>query len=392
MPYIKPSEHMQSPLTDKKVNSKSWLTKMTIENYLAMIDIEHKEHTFQRNIIGGDAYEKMILDILCDSVIPTISVYYQDIDFDFNIGFNTDIGFSILDGLQRTNCLAECKKIMEHIDKYSYKNEFDNDINLFLKKEIYVEIWERLDLKSILYKMVVLNTGQKKMDYEHQLDILNTSIKATLEEQGIKTQTRKEHKDAGRDKNAMLLSVVAEGLVAYINKLPTSGKRDAAEVLFTKLNLESNNDNEIGIIYDEETYNNLFWVLGKIKPALDEKYTEEGNPFIVYDLFFISFMAALGFQYNRYNKNYSNDYETNNEKDKKRKLEISKRKTQIEQYIKESDDPFKLKTFKELYGKFTSGIGEKRRKLVFETFKEYFISSDESSEPNWYEIYERYYA
>lgn len=105
--------------------------------------------------------------------------------------------------------------------------------------------------------MVVLNTGQKKMDYNHQLEILNDSVKTKLLELGIDFTTATQKAQNGPDKSKITLSAITEALVSYINKSPISGKKGAADFLFERFNimLESGSENTmLKTIEDDSTY------------------------------------------------------------------------------------------------------------------------------------------
>lgn len=361
-------EYMKEPIQDNKIGGKSLLTIMTIENYLAMTDTEN--NPYQRNILGIKQYSKLVEDLLDDTVMPPISVVYKGKQEEIIQGLDEHKKFIILDGLQRTNCIMHCKNILE-----TKHDRIIKSVEEFLQKKIYVEIWEELDLKTILYKMVVLNTGQKKMDYAHQLDILNNSLKNELTENGINVVTVKEKKEGVPSKDAFELADITEGLVSYINGIPISGKKNAAEFLFERLNVGINTGEDtdiLDLIYNDSTYQNLIWTLKDLAKVLQEKYGVD-NPFMKYNIFLSSFLASLG---NAYKKNPAN-------------LELKKK--ELEYLCNSEEDPFSMALFSEYYTKFKTGIGEKRRKFIFEAFRDFFISKSELNRLEWDAIYERYF-
>jgi hypothetical protein len=369
---IKVLEHMKSPLNDKKIDGKSLLTIMTVQDYLSMTDIEN--NPYQRNILGVKQYSKLVDDLLDDTVMPPISVVYDGVQEEITQGLDENKKFIILDGLQRTNCIMHCKNILEQTLE-AKKNKKIKTVDEFLQKKIYVEIWGKLDLKTILYKMVVLNTGQKKMDYAHQLDILNNSLKMELTKQGIDIITVKEKKNGSHIEKSFELADVTEGLVSYINGIPISGKKNAAEFLFEKLNVGLNTGEDAYIldsIYNDSTYENLIWTLKNLMELLDEKYGS-GNPLRKYNTFLSSFLASLG---NAYKKSPEN---------------LEMKKAALVNLCRQEKDPFSILVFEEYYSKFKTGIGEKRRKFIFETFRDFFISKTEINRLEWDAIYERYF-
>jgi hypothetical protein len=364
-----------NPLYDKKVDSKSWMIVLKLKDYLSMIDLA-EEHKYQRAVLGAKYYKALIFDILQDSVIPPISVYYEK-EIKEGCDFDEGSKFKVLDGLQRSYCLLVCERILQHINGTLAIGELRSEektllaniakiqdrvltLENFYNKKIYIEVWENLNPKSILYKMIVLNTGQRKMDYDHQLDILNISIENELKSAGIPIITKKEKQEGNGNSEAFNLSNIVEGLVSYVNRTPVSGKKDAAESLFNKLEFDSDDDDAIGIIYDSNTYDNLIWTLKTINSKLIEKYKND-NPLKKYEPFLVSFLAALGYSYYYYAG--TNNIEA---------FEASKQK--LLDRIEKEDDPLNINAMNPIYNSFKSSIGDKRRKLIFESLKDFFVS------------------
>ncbi len=371
---IKITNYIKSPLLDKKVNANSWMTTMKISDYLDMAQL--KGNPYQRELQNLSFYKKLIMDLLNDGVMPPISVVYNNqIDKKFELDKNNK--FKIIDGLQRTNCLLA---ILDKFDLLSgQNNSVIKNPQEFLDKEIYVEIWENIDLKSILYKMVVLNTGQKKMDYSHQLDILSESLETILKQHNIEYLTMLEKNNDRNKKEKFLLSDITTSLVSYINRAPISGKKNAAEFLFNKLNIEDDIEKDMQLIDNDETYSHIIWVLKDFSDQLDIKYTKTNNPLKKYDVFLVSLMAALGHvsQKAQFNKDI---YITLNEKINFLQNDILDNDIlRIEEYLKYSST-------------FTSGIGEKKKKLIYEVFMDFFLTTTiRASSLEWGNVYARYF-
>lgn len=359
------NQNFEQPLIDSKINGKSWLVKMTVKNYLQMVDIESNQ--YQRNLQNLSFYRKLINDLLDDTTMPPISVVYPEENIDFQKGLRVDKNFIILDGLQRTNCILECRDII-----ISGKSKgLIKDIEEFDNKLIYVEIWEKLDLKYILYKMVVLNTGQKKMDYAHQLDILSESVKDKLEEAQIPYITVKEKVNGGNRQGHFELSTITQGLVSYINASPIPSKKNAAEYLFERFNINiDDNSSGLSLITNDSTYNYLKWVLVDFNNLLSEKYVND-NPMEKYDVFLISLFASLGYCQNKDPEGLDI------------KIKI------LESSFQSEADPIQLEVFKQLYTRFKTSIGDKRRRFIYETFRDFFLSPSAVDKLSWEYVYDR---
>lgn len=339
------------PLYDKKINGKSRIVKMNIGDYLKITSTTTNE--YQRNIQSPSFYRKLRQDLLDDTVMPPISVVYPEKDINLSQGLKVDNKFIILDGLQRTNSIMECIKTLE-----KGKSEgIIKDVESFKEKEIYVEIWENLELKYILYKMVVLNTGQKKMDYEHQLDILSDSLEVILQENQIKYITRKEELNkSAKSPDAFKLSSITTALVSFISGKPSTGKKNAAEFLFERFNLSIDTNEEdmtLGLINNDETYEILMWSLTEFDQKMQELYKDD-NPLRKYDAFLSSMLGAMGNIYLRNPDNFENNF------------------SKLKQLMNSDPDPLRIKSFEASYNSFKTGIGQKRRKFIFETFNQFF--------------------
>lgn len=369
---MKVTNYIKEPLIDKKINGKSWMAVMTIDDYLRMVDLDN--NPYQRTKLGIKPYTKLIEDLLDGTLIPPISVVYNESDLDLDKELDETKKFIILDGLQRTNCIIYCKNLIEQ----GKSTGSINNIQDFLSKLVYVEIWEKLGLKEILYKMVVLNTGQKKMDYSHQLEILNESVRYELESKGINIITNKEIKEGMPKKDSFELSDITEGLVSFINGVPISGKKDAAEFLFERLNIGLNSGEKsntmLELVYNDKTYFYLVWTLKDFNSLLNLSYGCEENPFKKYNTFMISFLASLGYALKKNPQNLET------------KIKILENKLRHNY-----EDPLNLQILEGYYNKFKSGIGEKRRKFVFEAFKDFFLSKDYVDEIEWSATYERFF-
>ena len=369
--------YINKPLKDNRINANSRMVTMKIGDYLSMISL--KENPYQRSLEKLSFYNKLITDLLNDGVMPPISVVYNG-HINSNFELDKSIKFKIIDGLQRTNCLIACKeKLLKLLNTDNYKIQSLDD---FFNKEIYIEIWEDIDLKSILYKMVVLNTGQRKMDYSHQLDILSESVEIELKKHDIDYLTVIESQNTRSSSNkhgVYLLSEITTGLISYINRSPISSKKNAAEFLFNKLDIDINNEKEILLIDDEDTYSMMIWILKDFTEVLDKMYGKDKNPLRIYDVFLTSVFAAIGFAKEKCKKNYALNQTLN----EKLKLLMS---------ISSDKDILCIDDYLNYIKYFKSGIGDKRRKFIFEAFYSFLITPiDRSDKLEWSNIYEQYF-
>lgn len=217
---------------DKKINAKNLLIDITIADYIELIQTNIEELDIQRGkiISGREVYKRLIHDLLEGTIIPPISLFikensklFEEIKNENDIKtieamINNTIkpgDLSILDGLQRTYC------IMEIIQKYKEDYERNNISQLRLR----AELWYNINSTAILYKMLVLNTGQVKMSMKHQIEILNIPLRDSIIEyakemdKDISFSTYKNPKETDKVYKYKLSDIV-EGFTAFITRNP----------------------------------------------------------------------------------------------------------------------------------------------------------------------------
>lgn len=175
---------IKSTLEDKRSDCLSVMTEMEIGKYLKMID---KVYEKRGSIMGQRPAlktksailirKRMVEDIVKGGIIPPIVVgikltpnEYQDIRQDHNkiLGLlltvikdeNSSQSLSLIDGMQRTTALIEA---------------FDQNPDINANK-VRVEFWIATSLNTLLYRMLVLNSGQIPWDLKKQLEVLFQSI------------------------------------------------------------------------------------------------------------------------------------------------------------------------------------------------------------------------
>ena len=213
-------------------------------------------------------------------------------------------------------------------------------------------IWDNVELKDMLYKMVVLNTGQRKMSNEHQLDILASEIKENLQSNEFELITEKEKKEKNlsskdiSEKGNLMLNTLSEAVVSYIKDSPVKNKSDAVEFLFERLT-------EYQVLLNKNLMIDLSFVLKIHKNFyIDEDGTKK-YLFSLYEPLLVGFLSAVG----KARKVISNEEEIIS------KLEY------LENNILEND----WEVFMDKYSKFKSAIGYKRRQFAYTVFLNYFM-------------------
>ena len=169
-------------LKDERVNCYSVMTKITIADYLRIVQKAYAKRggiEGQREAVKTSTAkrirERMIQDLKDGAVLPPVVVGVVVSDDVFgNLASFTPHEFqamiheiesekiSIIDGMQRTSAL--------------YKSEHLLDLN----KEMRVEYWLAPNTNSLIYRLLVLNTGQLPWDLRRQIEVVFSAVIAEI--------------------------------------------------------------------------------------------------------------------------------------------------------------------------------------------------------------------
>lgn len=154
--------------------------KMSIDTYLKIVGEDFENFSIQRRRETHKAYQRLKNDLKEGALLPAISLAAKPAGVAELIpllaeGETTGNWVKlqekllaggvvdILDGLQRTYILHDIK-------------EEGHD---FLEgQELLAEFWLEEDLKNLIYRIIVLNAGQKPMSMRHQIELLFMSLKS----------------------------------------------------------------------------------------------------------------------------------------------------------------------------------------------------------------------
>ncbi|BBP61404.1 hypothetical protein [Pseudomonas sp. St316] len=149
-----------------------------IPNYISLVGDEFASFSIQRRREKFTAYTRLKADIINGTLLPTITLALP-IEISVRAKQAVESGdhgklkdlllesapLNILDGLQRTFIL---KEILE--SGHTFPPE----------QLVHLEIRAEPDLDHLIYRIIVLNAGQKPMSMRHQIEILSLSLRATL--------------------------------------------------------------------------------------------------------------------------------------------------------------------------------------------------------------------
>jgi len=179
-------------LYDSRSNCYSVITECTLERYLDII----KESYNKNGLISGQRAkvttktakiirERMINDIIQGAVLPPVvlgyvsNVFFSDTNSEKIYVFNDDKinsiandskHISIIDGMQRTAAFIEAKETLN-----------GSELHDLMMKKIRIELWIAKNSNNLLYRMLVLNTGQIPWNLRRQIELVYNPLIKDIE-------------------------------------------------------------------------------------------------------------------------------------------------------------------------------------------------------------------
>jgi len=177
---------MAEVFPDNRTNSISYMTAMTVSDYLSLVEkayarkggIEGQREPL-RTTTGRRIRERLVQDLCMGAVIPPLVIglivhpeifktigSLGDDDFVAMVGADLQDDVSVIDGMQRTTALKEA---------FEQNSEIGN-------RKVRVEFWISENVDALVYRMLVLNTGQVPWNISRQLEVVYKSLIKEIKE------------------------------------------------------------------------------------------------------------------------------------------------------------------------------------------------------------------
>lgn len=171
-------------LKDEKFGCHSILDNMKLDEYMSLIEIAYKtsggingQRAALKTKSAKQIRERMVEDFKNGAVLPPVVIGIVDDDVTLsheiseekfkNYLNNIDKeNISIIDGMQRTTAMKEANLTTDQQSR----------------KHIRVEFWIVNSINDLIYRMLVLNTGQVPWNTRRQLEVVFTPIKKMINE------------------------------------------------------------------------------------------------------------------------------------------------------------------------------------------------------------------
>lgn len=214
---------------DLRSGARILYAQLDVGEYLSLVGEEFDEFDIQRSKQEHRIYDRMKDDVKKGALLPGITLalkperitaikpLLEAKDTDQNRGKLAKAVFqpgavNILDGLQRTHILK---------DLLTGGHDFKEGQRLLL------EIWVESELKNLIYRIIVLNAGQKPMTIRHQIELLFLNVRDIIKTE-IPTLVLHRERDEGKRRGArqFILGRVAAAYQAFVSKSPDIEKEN----------------------------------------------------------------------------------------------------------------------------------------------------------------------
>jgi hypothetical protein len=225
---------------DLKSGANVIYVQASIKTYLDIVGSDFENFTIQRKREKHKAYQRLKKDLQEGALLPsiTLAVKYNLVDniiekltnhIDITSDLNQTGSIDILDGLQRTYIMHDLLK----------EGTVFND-----EQKVLLEFWLEPSLSKLIYRMIVLNAGQKAMSMRHQVELLFLSLKDTIENSVDNIQLITEKEAIRRTQSQRYnLGFIASAYYAYITASTEVNKENlVAEQLLNSEIIDSSED------------------------------------------------------------------------------------------------------------------------------------------------------
>ena len=354
---------------DLRTNTYIVYAQISIDDYLVLVGNKFDDFSIQRKQEKHKAYIRMRQDILEGAVLPpiTLAVKPDNCDNIMNLieqnnweatkdELSKPNQLFILDGLQRTHILSDLKK----------------GGNIFKEgQKLLLEFWIEKETKHLIYRLIILNSGQKTMSLRHQLELLFMTISEEIKKDIPQIELLQE-KDEQRRRKSKVYSF--ESIITSYYCFLTKNYEPNKENLITRqiqeegiINADENELNDKLTLF--KTYLQYY---SEIDDEIYKSYNYGDKKFINWfakENVMNSFFASLS------------DY-GNNSEDKKDKI-LRALENLKNEFNKGINDPLGLETFDNIANQTINSskknIGLATKRFLFEGFREYFMNSGEKT-------------
>jgi hypothetical protein len=344
--------------------------EIKISDYLGLVGKDFDRFEIQRKRQDPKKYSRLKEDIKKGALLPAITLainpskvtpFLDNVANEKSKELTTDLINSndlyILDGLQRS---------------YIIKDLVDEGIVFNEEQKLLVEIWFESKIEHLIYRLIVLNSGQKPMSMRHQVELLFTTLKTEIEEE-IPNLNIYLEKDGQIRSRAMKFSFdkIVNAYYSFLTKSPEISRDNLIVKKLNEDDILSSNEKELN-----DNYKSFIGYLKKycvLDVNLYEIHSSKGDSPSGYKNWLADENTLKGFFsiVGRYSNDEKRSERVNKAFDKL--IEISSDKI---------TDPLHLDVFYNLKTGIDSkkyNVGNETRRFIMDGFREFFIDEGETS-------------
>lgn len=359
---------------DLRTNSNIYYAQINIPDYLILVGNKFDRFDIQRPRQLYRPYERMKKDIMEGASLPAITLAINPMNVnDFKKQFaENNIEYLrimltkgehiyILDGLQRTYIISDISKIKE----FNFKKG----------QKLLLEFWIENEIKHLIYRLIVLNAGQKPMSMRHQVELLFMTMQDKIEKRiaGLKLIVERDE-EKRTDAGQFPFDRIVGAFYSYITKSALVKRENIVIQELNELDVLSYEEDELNMFFEEFLYFlNIYYEMDRYiyKLYSDFQKIKVRSPknWLIEDITMSSFFAAIS------------QFGT----DEKR---ITRIKDTLKGFVNKlgqanfEDDVLDLKTLSDIREGISPkkyNVGIESRKIITNGFKEYFREEGELS-------------
>ncbi len=204
---------------DNRTQTPVVYAQIPICEFLPLVGPDFESFVIQRRREKHKTYERMKKDLIAGALLPSITLAVKPelvaalrplhaiADY---VGLASALsqpgGVNILDGLQRT---------------FIIKDLVDEGAELNAEQTLHLEFWLEQSVSNLVYRIIVLNAGQKPMSLRHQIELLFSTLKQRLEDEIPSLEIYRERDQTRRRRSRKFaLDRLASAYQSYITRSP----------------------------------------------------------------------------------------------------------------------------------------------------------------------------
>lgn len=217
---------------DFRTNTNVLYCQISINEYFDFVGENYNKFQLQRKKEIHRGYKRLKDDLKNGALIPGITLAIEPSKASEIIPIIESRDNSrIIDAIKKLN---DNIYILDGLQRSHKINELlDSGVKFNIEQKLLLEIWIEPEISNLVYRLIVLNSGQKPMSMRHQIELLFTTMRITLmkEIDGLEILVENEE-----DKRTQALQFPFERLVtAYYSFLTKSPEVDKSSIVSQKL-------------------------------------------------------------------------------------------------------------------------------------------------------------